>query len=119
MEVMMSILLITLILRPIISRGCLKMPPSPPGVIRLAASLSLTQLLVVARRRTLYLLSGLATILSLAAFATVLLLADITSHREQPVMFREAPFCGPILRKYSKNFDFFKGKNNFDESCSS
>ena len=56
-------------------------------MIRLAASLSLTQLLVVARRRTLYLLSGLATILSLAAFATVLLLADITSHREQPVMF--------------------------------
>ena len=88
MEVIMSILLIliTIILRPLISRGSLKMPPSPPGVIRLTASLSLTHLLSVARRRTLYLVSGLATILSLAAFATVLLLADILNHRDQPII---------------------------------
>ena len=52
------------------------------GVIRLAASLSLTPLLVLARRRTLYLLSGLATILSLAAFSTVLYLSDKLNHRE-------------------------------------
>ena len=51
-------------------------------MIRLVASLSLTPLLVVAGRRTLYFLSGLATILSLAAFSTVLLLSDSLTHRQ-------------------------------------
>ena len=92
-------------------RDALQMSDSPPGVIRLAASLILTQLLVVATRRTLYLFSGLATILSLTAFATVLLLADTTSHREQPVMFsiefnipshhhdHDRPFCNGSFKE--------------------
>ena len=46
------------------------------GVIRLAASLALTYLLVLYRRRTMYLASTAATVLSLAVFATILLLGD-------------------------------------------
>ena len=46
------------------------------GVIRLAASLALTYLLVLFRRRTMYLASAAATVLSLAVFATILLLGD-------------------------------------------
>ena len=60
-------------------------------MIRLAASLSLTHLLVLARRRTLYLVSGLATVLSLGTFATVLWLADILNHREQPIIIIKPP----------------------------
>ena len=46
------------------------------GVIRLLASLSLSYLLVHFRRRSLYLASALGTILSLATFASILLLSD-------------------------------------------
>ena len=46
------------------------------GVIRLAASLALTYLLVLFRRRTMYLASAAATVLSLAVFASLLLLGD-------------------------------------------
>ena len=46
------------------------------GVIRLIASLSLTWLLVLYRRRTMYLFSACGMILSLATFSTVLLLSD-------------------------------------------
>ena len=46
------------------------------GVIRLAASLSLTYLLVLYRRRRMYLASACGTILSLAVFSTILLLSD-------------------------------------------
>ena len=46
------------------------------GIIRLVASLSLSYLLVHFRRRSLYLTSALVTILSLAIFASILLLSD-------------------------------------------
>ena len=46
------------------------------GIIRLLASLSLSYLLVHFKRRSLYLTSALGTILSLAAFASILLLSD-------------------------------------------
>ena len=46
------------------------------GVIRLISSLTLTHLLLRYRRRTLYLLSGSCTALSLALFSTTLLLED-------------------------------------------
>ena len=77
-------------------------------MIRLAASLSLTHLLVVARRRTLYLVSGLATILSLAAFATVLLLADILNHRDKPIIVTSR-VTSPSEFKFWGAFWFFFG----------
>ena len=46
------------------------------GIIRLVASLCLSYLLVRFRRRSLYLASALGTILSLATFASILLLSD-------------------------------------------
>ena len=46
------------------------------GIIRLVASLSLSYLLVHFRRRSLYLTSALGTIISLATFASILLLSD-------------------------------------------
>lgn len=46
------------------------------GVIRLTASLSLTYLLVLFKRRNLYLTSACGTIISLATFSTILLLSD-------------------------------------------
>ena len=46
------------------------------GIIRLAASLSLTYLLVLYRRRMMYLASACGTILSLGLFSTILLLSD-------------------------------------------
>ena len=46
------------------------------GLVRLTSSLAITWLLVLYRRRTMYLASAAATVLSLAVFATILLLGD-------------------------------------------
>jgi len=46
------------------------------GLVRLFASLSLTKLLVNCKRKTLYVISSVGTILSLALFATILLCMD-------------------------------------------
>ena len=46
------------------------------GIIRLLASLALTYLLVHFKRRSLYLISAMGNILSLAIFSTILLLSD-------------------------------------------
>ena len=46
------------------------------GVVRLVASLSLTNLLVIFRRRTLYVVSTCGTVLSLSVFATILFVSD-------------------------------------------
>ena len=46
------------------------------GLVRLASSLAITWLLVLYRRRTMYLASAAGTVLSLAVFATILLLGD-------------------------------------------
>ena len=55
------------------------------SVIRLLASLSLTYLLVIFKRRRLYLASACGTIISLAMFATILLLSDHLADWQVPI----------------------------------
>ena len=55
------------------------------SVIRLVASLSLTYLLVIFKRRRLYLASACGTIISLAMFATIQLLSDHLADWHMPI----------------------------------
>ena len=55
------------------------------GIIRLLASLALTYLLVLYKRRTMYLASAVGTILSLALFSTSLLVSDHLTTWQIPI----------------------------------